>query len=80
MNLIKSDCDNFIKITSEKYGIVYGTLKNKYNAYCKNKLTNINKENRGGVNKLISTNVERELYNIQCVPEIITLLQSHILK
>jgi len=63
---IKNDNDNFIKIISTKYGIIYGTLKNKYNAYCKNKLSNLNlnEENRGGSNKLLSIDDEKELYKL----------------
>jgi hypothetical protein len=54
----------FLKDIAEKYGIIYNTLRNKYNQYCNNKnINNIDIENRGGSNKTFSINDERELYD-----------------
>lgn len=59
---IKDTKVNFLRIIADKYGIIYGTLKNKYNKM-HNNTTNVNTENRGGSNKIFTKNDERELYN-----------------
>ena len=54
----------FIKKVSNKYGIKYQTLLNKYYIY-KNKndkILNINDENRGGYNKVFKEHEEYEIY------------------
>lgn len=63
INQIKDTSTNFLKYISDKYGIVYGTLKNKYNKYCKNNKIDINIEKRGGSNRIFTRNEERELYD-----------------
>jgi hypothetical protein len=61
---IKSEGEyNFIRIISDKYGIKYGTLKNKYSKWLSDGQPNINKiENRGGHNKIFTEEQERKLY------------------
>jgi hypothetical protein len=54
----------FIIHISEKYGIKYKTLKNKYNNYKNSpEINNINDENRGGTNKIFTENEEQEIFN-----------------
>ena len=52
----------FFKIISEKYGIKYKTLRNKYSDYKNNKLNNFDNENRGGSNKIFSELEEYEIF------------------
>lgn len=52
----------FFKIISEKYGIKYKTLRNKYSDYKNNKLNNFNNENRGGSNRIFSELEEYEIF------------------
>lgn len=59
---IKENINNFIQVTSIKYGINYDTLIHKYNLYCKNKNKQFDKENRGGSNKIFTMTEETELY------------------
>ena len=49
----------FIKKISDKYGIKYKTLLNKYNMHENNKIMNINEENRGGTNKTFNEKEEK---------------------
>ena len=58
---VKGDCDNYIKLISEKYNIPYRTLTRKYNLWKNNNVDN--NENRGGHNKIFSEEEERNLYN-----------------
>lgn len=53
-----------MKDISNKYGIKYSTLSNKYSAYAKSDNLNIlvNCENRGGSNKIFSNEDEKILY------------------
>ena len=60
--LSKTCKQGYIKKISDKYGIVYNTLKDKYNKYLKEK-TNINSENRGGTNKIFSKSEEQQIFN-----------------
>ena len=86
IDLLKTKNDNnFLKITSEKYGIKYKTLKNKYCNYknglyineydkniekyfdgeeirIKNKIIKQNKEHRGGNNKILSDDDEKNIF------------------
>ena len=59
---LKTKNKKFIKCISSKYGIVYSTLKNKYNHYKNNNISNINQENRGGSNKKINEENEKKIY------------------
>ena len=59
---IKENNNNFIQVTSIKYGIKYDTLVHKYNLYCKDKDKHFDKENRGGNNKIFTLTEENELY------------------
>jgi hypothetical protein len=57
----------YIKITSEKYGILYRTLCDKYNKYINdrkinNKFNNY-EDNRGGGNKIFTDTEEDEIFN-----------------
>ena len=53
--------NDYLKLTSTKYGIVYSTLKNKYYNY-KNKNIKYDKiEHRGGSNKIFVNTVEVEM-------------------
>ena len=58
---IKQESKHF-KIISEKYGINIKTLRNKFYDYEKNKIKNVNAENRGGVNKSFTQNEEKEIF------------------
>jgi signal recognition particle subunit SEC65 len=61
---LKSTSNTFLKDISNKYGIIYSTLRNKYNKRSKNKSDkNINNEKRGGSNKALTNNDENNLYN-----------------
>ena len=51
-----------IKQISEKYNINYSTLRRKYSLFKNNKIINVNDENRGGNNKKINNQQEKELY------------------
>lgn len=59
---IKTTQKQFIKISSIKYGINRDTLQQKYNLYQKNNNIKINKENRGGSNKIFTIDEEMMLY------------------
>ena len=59
--LIKNEPKHF-KIISEKYGINIKTLRNKFYDHEKNKIKNINKENRGGINKTFNEQEEKEIF------------------
>jgi transposase len=59
---LKNKENKFIKNTSVKYGIVYNTLKTKYNNYKNNKINDVNIENRGGHNKKLNDTQEKKLY------------------
>ena len=61
---IKNRNTNYLEIISKKYGIVYGTLKNKYNIFLKNKENIIKGENRGGKNKFFTKIEEDNIFNI----------------
>jgi hypothetical protein len=61
LDLIKNEPKHF-KIISEKYGINIKTLRNKFYDYKKNKIKNINEENRGGTNKIFTENQEKEIF------------------
>jgi hypothetical protein len=61
---LKTTSNTFLKDISNKYGIVYNTLRNKYNNHCKNKSNNnVDDEKRGGSNKAFSNNDENNLYD-----------------
>jgi hypothetical protein len=61
-DLNSNNVHNYIRITAKKYNINYNTLKNKYNKYKNNININIDKENRGGCNKKITLEQEKDLY------------------
>ncbi len=52
----------YIKNVSEKYGILYKTLCNKYNKYVTNKIVN-NNDNRGGNNKIFTQLEEQCIFD-----------------
>ncbi len=52
-----------IKEISKRYNINYTTLRQKYSFFKNNKIHNINDENRGGYNKKINEQQEKELYD-----------------
>ena len=63
---IFSEIDNTklsIKEISKKYNINYTTLRQKYSFFKNNKINNINDENRGGCNKKINEQQDKELYD-----------------
>ena len=51
-----------LKSVSTKYNINYGTLRNKYSKYIEEENTIINKENRGGHNRIFTEQEEREIF------------------
>ena len=51
-----------LKKTSTKYNINYKTLKNKYSEHLKDPNININKENRGKMNKFFTESEENEIF------------------
>jgi|SRR5271154_3900206 len=62
---LKITSNTYLKDITEKYGMIYSTLANKYANYCKNTNKNnslIDNENRGGSNKIFTSNEEEELY------------------
>ena len=61
LELIKNEPKHF-KFISEKYGINIKTLRNKYYDYEKNKIKDINEENRGGTNKTFTEKEEKEIF------------------
>jgi transposase len=61
LDLIKNE-PKYFKIISEKYGINIKTLRNKFYDYEKNKIKNINEENRGGKNKDFNEQEEKEIF------------------
>ena len=63
INSIKNSNKKFIKSASVKFGININTLNHKYKIYCNNKSHKFNEENRGGINKLLSYDKEKKLYN-----------------
>ena len=57
------DTINIMKNTSEKYGINYGTLRNKYNKFKNDtKYNDFNKENRGTHKKNFTNEEEKEIF------------------
>jgi hypothetical protein len=60
---IKETTPHFLKLIANKYGIVYSTLKNKYNRFHKINALDTNTENRGGSNRIFTKNEEIELYD-----------------
>jgi len=52
---------NFIQIVSNKYGIIYSTLKNKFYDFYNKKNIIKGKDNRGGSNKIFNYNQELEI-------------------
>ncbi len=52
----------FIKTISDKYGIKYKTLLNKYNNYKNNNIINVNNENRGENKQIFKDTEEYEIY------------------
>ena len=52
-----------IKYIAKKYNINYTTLRQKYSYYKRNKLVNINDENRGGSKRKLNDIQEKELYS-----------------
>jgi hypothetical protein len=52
----------YIKIVSEKYGILHKTLYNKYNEYVNNKT--IHSDTRGGKNKIFTESEESDIFNL----------------
>ena len=66
INILKQDSNNhniFI-LVSKEYGILYKTLVNKYNKYKNDNINiNINKESRGGSNKIFTNEKEQLIFN-----------------
>lgn len=53
----------YLKLISEKYGIVLKTLCNKYYKYIEDKSKKIN-DNRGGKNKIFTNKEELDIFNL----------------